>query len=162
MSDQPDIRCDLRPGDLGRLIALHGTAYEQLDGFGIRFEAYVARTIAEYALDNDANGRIWFAERGQRLIGCAAIVRRDNKRGQLRWVVVEPSERGTGIGKKLVNAALSYCHDIGCDCVYLETTIGLSESQALYEKLGFTVTSETVEELWAGSAPMIVMQLDLT
>ena len=162
MSDQPDIRCDLRPGDLGRLIALHGAAYEQLDGFGIRFEAFVARTIAEYALDNNANGRIWFAERGHRLIGCAAIVLRENKRGQLRWVVVEPSERGTGIGNKLVNAALDFCRDVGCDYVYLETTIGLPESQTLYEKLGFTVTSETIEKLWDGPAPMIVMKLDLS
>ena len=67
------IRTDLRPGDLGRIVALHGTAYEALDGFGLRFEAYVTSTVAEYVLDNDARGRIWLADRDERLAGCAAI-----------------------------------------------------------------------------------------
>ena len=42
------IRHELRCGDLGRIIALHGVVYEPLGGFGLSFEAYVAKTIAEY------------------------------------------------------------------------------------------------------------------
>ena len=47
------IRDELRCGDLGRIITLHGVAYEPMVGFGLRFEAYVAKTIAEYVLDNE-------------------------------------------------------------------------------------------------------------
>ena len=161
MSDDISIRTDLRPGDLGRIISLHGVVYDPLGGYGLTFEAFVGRTIAEFVLDNNARGRIWLAERGDRLVGCSAIALRDNDRGQLRWVLVDPSARGRGIGKQLVNAAMDYCREKGCKQVFLETTDGLPESQTLYEKLGFTVTSESVEELWDGPRPLIIMEMEL-
>ena len=161
MTDEIRIRHELRPGDLGRIITLHGEVYEPLGSYGLEFEAYVGRTIAEFILENDARGQIWLAERGDRLVGCTAIALRDGKQGQLRWVVVEPSERGRGIGKRLVNSALDYCRENACVSVFLETTDGLPESQTLYEKLGFAVISETVEELWNGPRPLIIMEMDL-
>ncbi len=161
MTDETQIRSDLRAGDLGRVIELHGRCYDALPGFGLSFEAFVARTIAEYVLDNQARGRLWLAERGQQLIGCTAVVLRDNGVGQLRWVLVDESARGIGLGKQLVNAALDYCRETGCGSIFLETTDGLPESQALYEKLGFSVTSDTTEELWDGPRPLLRMQLSL-
>lgn len=161
MSDDISIRNDLRPGDLGRIITLHGEVYDPLGGYGLRFEAFVGRTIAEFFLDNDARGQIWLAERGDRLVGCSAIALREGARGQLRWVVVEPSERGRGLGKRLVACAMDYCRDQGCESVFLETTDDLPESQTLYEKLGFVVTSDAVDELWDGPAPLIIMEMDL-
>ena len=162
MTEQLTTRNELRAGDLGRIIELHGKVYDLLDGYGLHFEAFVGRTIAEFILDNRARGRIWLAERGDRLIGCTAIALRDDNRGQLRWVVVDPSERGQGIGKQLVHSALEYCREKGCQSVFLETTDGLPESQTLYEKLGFNVTSDSLEELWDGLRPLIVMELGLT
>ena len=96
--DNISIRNELRSGDLGRVIALHGECYDMLPGFGLAFEAFVARTVAEYILDTGAKGRIWMAERGGRLVGCTAIVLRDVDRGQLRWVLVDQSARGLGLG----------------------------------------------------------------
>ena len=105
MSPSPNIliRHDLRPGDLGRIIALHGECYDALPGFGIAFEAFVARTLAEYILDAGGNGRLWLAEKDGRLVGCTAIVLRDGGLGQLRWVLVDPSARGAGLGRDLVH-----------------------------------------------------------
>jgi len=154
------IRHDLRVGDLGRIIALHGEAYDVLPGFGLAFEAYVARTIAEYYLDADG-GRIWMAERGDKLIGCSAMVLRGDKFGQLRWVLVDTSARGIGLGKDLVNGTLDYARDNACTRVFLETTDGLPESQQLYEKLGFNVVSNEREQLWGGVRPLIRMELPL-
>lgn len=161
MTDEIQIRHDLRPGDLGRIISLHGEVYDPLGGYGLTFEAFVGRTIAEFVLDNNARGQIWLAERGDRLIGCTAIALRDGNRGQLRWVLVDPSARGRGIGKQLVYSAMDYCREEGCESVFLETTDGLPESQALYETLGFAVTSESVEELWDGPRPLIIMEMSL-
>ena len=161
MNEQLAVRTTLRAGDLGRIIELHGSVYNTLDGFGLRFEAFVGRTIAEFILDNRANGQIWLAERGDRLVGCTAIALREDGRGQLRWVLVDPSERGHGLGKQLVNAALQYSREQGCVSVFLETTDGLNESQTLYERLGFTVTSDTTADLWDGPRPLIVMELPL-
>ena len=161
MRDAILIRHDLRPGDLGRLIALHGVVYDGLDGFGLKFEAYVAQTIAEYVLGNEARGRIWFVEDGNELIGCSAAVLRDGGVGQIRWVVVSPAARGQGIGGELMRLAFEYCRSEGCDSLYLETTDGLPESQAMYEKLGFAVTSNELEPLWDGERPLIKMHRNL-
>ena len=152
-----NIRHELRCGDLGRIVTLHGEVYEPLQGFGLKFEAYVAKTIAEYVLDNEARGRVWLAERDGILIGCTAIALRNNSVGQLRWVLVDPSARGIGLGRRLVETAIDYCRDSGCETVYLESTDGLTESQTLYEALGFDLISSDVEELWDGPRPLIRM-----
>ena len=78
-TDAPNIRSKLRCGDLGQIIKLHGEVYEPLGGYGLRFEAFVGRTIAEFILDNDARGQIWLAERDDRLVGCTAVVLRDGE-----------------------------------------------------------------------------------
>lgn len=160
MNHDITIRHDLRAGDLGRIIALHGEAYEVLPGFGLTFEAYVARTIAEYYLDAEG-GRIWMAERGDKLIGCSAMVLRGDKLGQLRWILVDTSARGMGLGKDLVSRALDFAHDNACSKIFLETTDGLPESEQLYETLGFKVVSNEKEVLWDGVRPLIRMELSL-
>jgi len=161
MTHDISIRHDLRVGDLGRVIALHGRVYDALPGYGVAFEAYVARTVAEYVLDAGASGRIWLAERDGKLLGCSAMVLRDEKLGQLRWVLVDASARGVGLGKDLVNRALDYARDSGCTRIFLETTDGLPESQQLYETIGFEVTSDEREELWDGVRQLIRMELAL-
>jgi N-acetylglutamate synthase-like GNAT family acetyltransferase len=161
VTDELSIRHELRCGDLGRIISLHGEAYEPFGGYGLRFEAYVAQTIADFVLRDNAKGRIWLAERAGELVGCAAIALRENDAGQLRWVVVDPLERGNGLGKDLVARALAYCRDQDCRSVVLETTDGLPASEKMYEELGFNITSNTIEELWDGDRPLILMRLDL-
>ena len=161
MSDEITIRHELRCGDLGRIISLHGEAYESLGGYGLRFEAYVGQTIAEYVLQTASKGRIWLAERSDALVGCAAIILRGEGVAQLRWVVVDPSSRGRSLGRKLMDRSLAYAREQSCNSIILETTDGLPESQGMYQKLGFKVTSETQEELWDGERPLICMRLDL-
>lgn len=161
MNHDISIRGDLRVGDLGRIIALHGKVYDVLPGYGLAFEAYVARTVAEYVLDAGANGRIWLAERDDQLLGCSALILRDNNLGQLRWILVDSAARGIGLGKDLVSRALDYARENGCSRIFLETTDGLPESQHLYEALGFHVTSDVQEELWDGVRPLIRMELAL-
>ncbi|MGI9223567.1 MAG: GNAT family N-acetyltransferase [Woeseiaceae bacterium] len=132
-----------------------------MPGFGLKFEAYVAKTVAEYVLDNNAKGRVWLAEQDDRLIGCTAIALRDGATAQLRWVLVDAAARGIGLGRQLVETALDYSRESGCKRVFLESTDGLPESQALYDDLGFELVSNEIEELWDGSRPLIRMQLPL-
>lgn len=161
LPDGIDIRHHLRCGDLGRIVQMHGTVYEPLGGFGIRFEAFVARTIAEYVLDNDARGRVWLAERGAALVGCSAIALRDPGVAQLRWVLVDRAARGLGLGRRLVEMSIDYCRDAGCHSIFLETTDGLPEAQALYDSLGFRLVSSETVDLWSGARTLMRMQLPL-
>ncbi len=156
------IRDQLRCGDLGRIITLHGFVYEPLGGFGLSFEAHVAKTIAEYVLDNESRGRVWLAERDNDLVGCVAIAEREQNTGQLRWVLVDPVMRGYGLGRKLVALALNHCVERGMTSVCLETTDGLPESMQLYEKLGFEVLSTETADLWDGPRKLIKMILQLS
>ncbi|WP_428408935.1 GNAT family N-acetyltransferase [Hyphococcus sp.] len=149
MTDDITIRWDLRPGDLGRIAALHGEVYAAEPGFpgDLTFEAYECRTLADFILDDAAAGRIWLAEKGGELVGCAAMIDRGG-RGQLRWVLVSPAARGTGLGGELVNRAMDYARNEGLAEVYLETTTGLAASMAIYEKLGFRIVSEEPLDHW--------------
>ncbi len=160
------LRHELRPGDLGRLIALHGEVYSQWPGYGLNFEAFVARTIAEYGLENGFNGRIWLLEHGQppgsELVGCCAIALRCQALAQLRWVLLKKDFCGAGLGLRLVEIALDYCRDSGIERVFLETTDGLEASSTLYGKLGFRETSNRTVPLWAGPRPLIRMELSLS
>lgn len=161
MSNDITIRTELRSGDLGRIIMLHGEVYD--DGgvhFGLPFEAFVARTIADYILDNKAKGQVWLAEHNNTLCGCAAIIDRNSK-GQLRWVLVSPALRGTGLGKKLVLNALDYARQQNWSEVYLETTEGLDASMQLYQSLGFYVVSETKEKLWSEAVQKLIVMRNM-
>lgn len=156
MNEKTAIRSELRPGDLGRIVTLHGEGYAGEDGhFGLAFEAFVARTLADFVIDNKAKGRVFLAERGGALVGSAAMVDRGD-RGQLRWVIVSPSARGEGLGKRLVNEALAYAAAQGWREVYLETTSGLSASMDIYLRLGFEISGEEHLELWDPHAQKLI------
>lgn len=160
------IRSDLRPGDLGRLISLHGEAYEGENGsYGAPFEAHVAGTVAEFMAGNQGRGRLFFAEDAAgSLVGTSAMIERRRPgappEGQLRWVVLSPAARGRGVGGRLVDAALLHARQQGYPRVYLETTAGLDTSMALYRHRGFEIVGERRESLWRGDDLVITMALE--
>lgn len=157
MSTEVSFRTTLEPGDLGRLIALHGTAYQDDPAhFGLKFEAHVARTVAEFILDNEGRGRVWLAERHGELVGCSAMADRGT-RGQLRWVLLSPDMRGKGIGEKLIRAAMDYAREQDFEEVFLETTEGLDASMAIYNKLGFEIAEQQTKALWGYPQNVIIM-----
>ena len=84
------IRHNLKPGDLGAIVHLHGVIYAREYGFDPTFEAYVAGPLAEFVLHPHARNRLWIAERGPRLLGSIAIVAISDKEAQLRWFLVDP------------------------------------------------------------------------
>lgn len=160
---QHSIRTDLRAGDLGRLIALHGTAYEkEAHHFGLAFEAFVAASVAEFVIENDARGTVWLAEDAAgSLIGSIAMVDRGS-RGQLRWLVIAPEARGIGLGARLIELALDEATSRRYRQIYLETVHGLDASMTMYRQRGFTIVDESEERLWHPSQrTKVTMALEL-
>src|SRR5262249_38072313 len=98
VSDSPGVtlRTDLRPGDLGSIVHLHGVVYAPEYGSDPTFEAYVAGPLAEFVRAASRRERLWVAERDGRIIGCVAIVAASPQTAQLRWFLVESNERGRG------------------------------------------------------------------
>lgn len=161
------IRHDLRPGDLGRVISLHGELYAQEYSLDAGFEAYVAETVAEYGkLRRPDLDRLWLAEQDGRLVGCIAIlgreaVGREAGAAQLRWFLVDPETRGQGLGRRLVRLALEFCREAGYPAVYLWTVNGLEAAARLYCEAGFQKT-ETKPAALLWGVPLSEERYDLT
>src|SRR5262245_9867051 len=142
------LRTELRPGDLGRIVSLHGVIYARERGFDPTFEAYVAGPLAEFVRGGSRRERLWIAERGERLVGCVAIVAATPETAQLRWFLVDPSARGAGLGKRLIQEALAFCRQAGYADVILWTESVLKAAAHLYEAAGFRKTEEKAGRVW--------------
>ncbi|MDI3340257.1 MAG: GNAT family N-acetyltransferase [Sphaerobacter sp.] len=138
------LRCELRPGDLGRVTELHGVLYAAEYGFDHTFESYVAESLGEFGrLARPGRDRLWLAERDGRLVGSIGIVGREGGAAQLRWFLVHPDARGRGLGRRLLGESLAFCRAAGYRSVYLWTVNLLTDAARLYTAAGFRLTEET-------------------
>jgi len=142
------LRTDLRPGDIGSLVRLHGVTYAREHGFDTTFEAYVAGPLSGFVLAASPRERLWIAEREGRIAGCVAIVAASENEAQLRWFLVEPSERGRGLGTRLLREAVAFCRERGYRSVFLWTVSALADAARLYERAGFRKVEEKPSRRW--------------
>jgi GNAT superfamily N-acetyltransferase len=145
------IRHELKPGDIGYLVYLHGTLYAQEYGWDHTFEAYVAGPLAEFARSRNDRERIWIVERDGQVAGSIAIVEDSEEKAQLRWFLLHPDLRGHGIGKDLIKEAFAFCRDKGYSLIFLWTVSALSAAAHLYRSVGFQLTEENVQAIWGAT-----------
>jgi len=142
-------RYDLRPGDIGYIIYLHSKIYDQESNFSNEFESYVIKTFSDF-LENysQEKDRLWMALYNNKIIGCIAIVHQSEKEAQLRWFLSDPSFRGLGIGKKLLNDAISFCIEKKYKNVFLLTTDQQESALRMYKAVGFKLTRSEQVNQW--------------
>jgi peptidyl-dipeptidase Dcp len=137
------IRTELKPGDLGYVMYLHGKLYSEEHDFGIGFESYVGASLHEFYQSYDpTRDRVWFAEHNDIIVGFLFLQHRDNNAAQLRYFLIKPAYRGIGLGKKMMNLFMESLRTSGYGSAYLLTTEGLTESAALYKRHGFKLTDQ--------------------
>lgn len=143
------IRSELKPGDVGMLIHMHGWIYATEFGYNHLFEGYVCKTFYDllrtYNQDKD---RFWIAEVDGEIVGSIAIIGHSNEHAQLRWFMLHPQFRGLGLGKLLFLEAISYCKKVGYQSIFLETTEDQKAAIDIYKKAGFKKISEQENESW--------------
>jgi GNAT superfamily N-acetyltransferase len=141
------------PGAIGRIAELHGTYYHRHWGFGLFFEARVAKELSEFLarFDKARDGFWTLCSRG-RVEGAVAIdgIQADSEGAHLRWFIISSKLRGKGFGHDLLEKALAFCRDKGYHRIYLCTFEGLDAARHLYEKFGFRL-HETHEGTQWGS-----------
>jgi N-acetylglutamate synthase-like GNAT family acetyltransferase len=85
----------------------------------------------------DQGGRIFIAERNGVCVGCCALIALGPGEYELAKMAVTPTERRTGIGRRLIAAAIALAERLGATRLYLETNHTLTGAIALYESMGF-------------------------
>lgn len=137
------IRHDLRPGDLGTIIHLHGAMYAEENNYSLAFEAYVAAGLAEFYQQYDPErDRVWIVEDEGRIVGFLLLMHRGARSCQLRYFLLLKPYRGLGLGRKLMDEYMQWMNEKGYDHCYLWTTDELPAAASLYTRHGFNLTEE--------------------
>ncbi|MFC6040034.1 GNAT family N-acetyltransferase [Paenisporosarcina macmurdoensis] len=139
-----------RAGDVGYVAHLHGILYDKTYKFGPKFEYYVMKGLAEFMINNDG-GELWVVEVNGKIVGSIAITKSNDTVAQLRWFVLDENYQGLGIGKKLMETAINFCHNQGYQHVFLWTVSILETARYLYKKYNFTLTEEKSNDEWTGT-----------
>jgi len=154
------IRTDLRPGDLGYVVYLHGSFYGRDYGYGIPFETYVAQGIHEfYGQYDPERDRVWLCEHHRRIIGSLLLMHRGPDTAQLRYFMLLPAYQGIGLGKRLMELFMEFLRARGYRSAYLWTVSELPVAAALYRRHGFRLTEERPS--LAFGKPLVEQRYDL-
>jgi GNAT superfamily N-acetyltransferase len=147
---QPVISEGYIPGCIGRIAQLHAAHYARSAGFGLAFEARVAKELAEFCLSHKA-GRdgLWLVQGGE-IEGSIAIdgSHAAEQGAHLRWFITADSVRGRGLGRQLLGRALDFADRCGYAQVTLWTFAGLDAARHLYESHGFHLQEERPGSQW--------------
>jgi molybdenum cofactor guanylyltransferase len=134
------------PADLSRL-EVRIVPFEEHHAAG--FGALVSETLREFGFEPDPGldpdldqpdrhyAALWIVEADGEVVGSVAL--RDLGQGalELKRMYLQPTQRGRGLGKRLLTVAIDWARARGASVIRLDTSERMETAQALYEAYGF-------------------------
>ncbi|MDE3156725.1 MAG: MarR family transcriptional regulator [Acidobacteriota bacterium] len=138
-----------RPGDLGYVVQRHGVLYAREQGLAAGFEGFIAGQLARFGTRWDpAREAVWIAERQGARLGSAAVTRESAATARLVALIVEPEVRAQGIGRLLLDRALTFSQGAGYRAMIIDVYRAARPPHALLARGGFRKTGERRVVRW--------------
>ena len=77
------------------------------------------------------------AELNSAVVGCVAMIPRDEDYAEVKRLFVDPAFRGRGIGGRLMNSIEQHAQTHGIPCLRLEVGVAQPDAVGMYEALGY-------------------------
>ena len=152
-----------RTGDLSWIAHRHAVLYRQEYGWNEAFEALVLEICASFLKNYDAvTEHCWLAERSGEILGCVMLVKQSKTISKLRLLLVEPSARGIGMGRRLVEECIRFAREAGYKKMVLWTHANLTAARAIYQKTGFRLVGTDSHEDFGPRVTSETWELALT
>ena len=134
----------LKPGDVGWIIHRQTVLYNQEYGWDWTYEGLASRILGDFVAEFDpAREDGWIAERRGAIAGSIFLMKSDDPAvAKLRLLYVEPSARGLGIGRALVDTCIARARELGYRELTLWTNEVLVSARRIYQAAGFRLVSE--------------------
>ena len=134
----------LKPGDVGWIIHRQTVLYNQEYGWDWTYEGLASRILGDFVAEFDpAREDGWVAERRGAIAGSIFLMKSDDPAvAKLRLLYVEPSARGAGLGRALVDTCIARARDLGYRELTLWTNEVLVSARRIYQAAGFRLVSE--------------------
>ncbi len=134
----------LQPGDVGWIIRRQTVLYHREYGWDWTYEGLASRILGAFVAEFDpAREDGWVAERRGAIVGSVFLMKSDDPAvAKLRLLYVEPSARGAGLGRTLVDTCIARARELGYRQLTLWTNDVLIAARRIYQAAGFELVSQ--------------------
>ena len=150
MNEAISIRRELRPRDLEAILEMHARLYPREHGLDSDFLDMVEASIDKVTgrgFPREREG-IWVVERGDVFLGSLALSEEGDGVAMVRWFLLDPSLRGSGLGRGMLDELIAEARAHGYSLLRLETFSLLEAAAHLYRSNGFEVVNTDTGPRW--------------